>query len=256
MEKRGGSDAFVRGRVSTTGAGLRFEPFDRQGAGMLSSMVGHTAWARVGAEVTQLAKGASVEVSLLTVDSLALAGHGSSLALAGQCVSTQPPTPMVAFVGPSGAGKTTLLVDVITRLAARGHRVGALKHDAHGAQLDREGKDTDRLRRAGAEVAIVGPGVVGALLAPDAAQDLDALATRLFPHATLVLLEGFHDAPCPKILVLDARGPEPRDLAVRSDVLATVGASVEGVPVMFARGDAEAVTALLLRGPTAWAHRE
>jgi molybdopterin-guanine dinucleotide biosynthesis protein B len=57
---------------------------------------------------------------------------------------------MLAISGWSGAGKTTLIEALIPRLAGRGLRVGVVKHDAHRLEFDRPGKDTMRLREAGA----------------------------------------------------------------------------------------------------------
>ena len=57
--------------------------------------------------------------------------------------------PIISIVGASNSGKTTFLEKLIPELASRGYRVGAVKHDAHGFEMDREGKDTWRLRGAG-----------------------------------------------------------------------------------------------------------
>jgi len=66
--------------------------------------------------------------------------------------------PIISIVGRSGAGKTTVLEPLIAELARRGLRVGVLKHSAHGFEMDREGKDTWRHRRAGAQaVGIMSP---------------------------------------------------------------------------------------------------
>ena len=68
-----------------------------------------------------------------------------------------PLPPLISFVAPSGTGKTTLLEGVIGALRARDLRVAVFKHDAHRMELDKKGKDTWRLRKAGAwRVAIAG----------------------------------------------------------------------------------------------------
>jgi molybdopterin molybdotransferase len=212
VEKRGGATYFVRG-VARAAPGLRFEPLDRQGVGMVSSMIGHNALAVLPPERTAFAAGDRVELWLL-----------------------EPPPqvrsrmPIVAFVGPSGAGKTTLLVKLCAHLRERGLRIAALKHDAHGFELDREGKDTFRLSRAGAEsVAIVGPNGVGALLG-ESEPEVGGLAARLFPDVDLVLAEGFHAAPCPKVIVLGGREPEARDAIAAADAIAVVGGEILDVP--------------------------
>ena len=70
--------------------------------------------------------------------------------------------PIVAFNAPSGSGKTTYIEQLIGVLVDRGFRVAAVKHDAHAFQLDRPGKDTHRLRTAGASrVAIVNDREIG-----------------------------------------------------------------------------------------------
>lgn len=107
--------------------------------------------------------------------------------------------PILAFSGPSGAGKTRLLVRLLPALRARGLVVCALKHTGHRHPFDGAGKDTARLRRAGAlAAAIEGPGGM-ALFGPPAG-GARALA-RLLPPCDLVVAEGFRSAPLPRIEV-------------------------------------------------------
>ena len=60
------------------------------------------------------------------------------------------PCPCSASVAWSGTGKTTLLERLIPRLVARGLRLGVLKHTHHAFDMDQPGKDSHRLRQAGA----------------------------------------------------------------------------------------------------------
>lgn len=107
--------------------------------------------------------------------------------------------PMVAVMGWSGSGKTTFLEGLIPALTRRGINVACVKHDAHGFQLDQPGKDTWKLRRAGADpVAILGPGQ----WAVQGRGELTPEDLRpLFPDAGLILCEGFKHCPLPKIEV-------------------------------------------------------
>lgn len=107
--------------------------------------------------------------------------------------------PIVAVSGPSGAGKTRLLRRLLPALSARGLRVAVLKHTRHPHPLDRRGKDTEVLVRAGAvAAAIQGPHAM-ALFGPPTAGPR-ALA-RLLPPCDLVLAEGWRDEPLPRVEV-------------------------------------------------------
>lgn len=109
---------------------------------------------------------------------------------------------MVSFAGPSGTGKTTLLEGVIAALKQRGHRVGAVKHDAHRIELDTEGKDSWRLRRAGADVTLLmGRDQLAWFGTDRPPPDLRHVADLLAADADIVLVEGFRSAGLPTIVV-------------------------------------------------------
>lgn len=129
----------------------------------------------------------------------------------------------VGIVGPSGTGKTSLAVALVGAITGRGLTVGYVKHAHHGFEVDREGSDTDRLRRAGAGfVGAVGPGDWFVLAAGMA--DADVLASRM-KHFDVVLAEGWHDAPWPKIVV---ERPGVAERPVGGPVLATVALDEAG----------------------------
>ncbi|WP_121501705.1 molybdopterin-guanine dinucleotide biosynthesis protein B, partial [Pseudomonas aeruginosa] len=55
----------------------------------------------------------------------------------------------------SGTGKTTLLKQLIPQLRKRGIRVGMIKHTHHNMDVDKPGKDSYELRKAGADQTLV-----------------------------------------------------------------------------------------------------
>lgn len=55
----------------------------------------------------------------------------------------------------SNVGKTILMEGLISELKNRGLRVSTIKHDVHGFDIDKKGKDTYRHREAGAETVII-----------------------------------------------------------------------------------------------------
>ncbi len=115
---------------------------------------------------------------------------------------TERVVPIISIVGASNSGKTTFLENLIPELASRGYRVGAVKHDVHGFEMDREGKDTWRLQRAGAEaVAISSPGRFASIRSTRGELCLEEIAARFFWTEDIVITEGFKRAGFPKIEV-------------------------------------------------------
>ncbi len=107
--------------------------------------------------------------------------------------------PVLAVCGYSGSGKTTLLEVAITELVASGLRVAAIKHDAHGFQVDCEGKDSDRLFRAGATVSLRGPEEQFERRGQYALLPLEITLRQLGAFHDLLLVEGHKDVALPKI---------------------------------------------------------
>jgi molybdopterin-guanine dinucleotide biosynthesis protein B len=113
-----------------------------------------------------------------------------------------PSVPVVSVVGRSHVGKTTLLEKLIRELRRRGYRVATIKHDVHGFEIDRPGKDTWRHAQAGSDVvAIVGPERVAMIARTPGELGLDEVVSRLPVQVDIVLTEGFKRGDKPKIEV-------------------------------------------------------
>ncbi len=116
-------------------------------------------------------------------------------------------TPFLCFAGFSGVGKTTLVERLAARFREENIRVGYYKHDSHRFKMDKAGKDTARVRDAGAGiVAINDPSHFGVLAD-------NAFKQRTITHALeqcdCILIEGYKQSPFDKIVFLDAEGKLP-----------------------------------------------
>jgi molybdopterin-guanine dinucleotide biosynthesis protein MobB len=106
-----------------------------------------------------------------------------------------PYLPAFGICGYSGSGKTTLILELVRLLAAKGLRIGVIKHDVHGVQVDREGKDSDRFFRAGADVLMRSLDELFLRAHPRTDASLETTLRLLAPHYDLLLLEGHKDTP-------------------------------------------------------------
>jgi molybdopterin-guanine dinucleotide biosynthesis protein B len=158
-------------------------------------------------------------------------------------------TPPV-FIGHSNAGKTTFVEKLIPELTRRGRRVATIKHAHHKVELDTEGKDSWRYKRAGAAMSMLVTTSALQLVA-DAAErrEPSQLAGRFLGEADVVLAEGFSHADGPKIEVLRRASGKPPRCAVGDGLIAIVTDCDEVYPELphFALDDAAGVADFLLR---------
>ena len=111
--------------------------------------------------------------------------------------------PVLGFAAFSGTGKTTLLTQIIPILKRHGLRIGLIKHSHHNFQIDQPGKDSFRLRAAGASpVMLVSThrrAIITEFTPPQAPRLDDQL--KLFDQSELdlILVEGFKAERFPKI---------------------------------------------------------
>lgn len=108
-------------------------------------------------------------------------------------------TSVVSIVGQSDSGKTTFIEKLIPELRNRGYKTGVLKHAHHGFDMDREGKDSWKYQKAGADTVMVASAGKLALVKtiPDNGS-LDEIL-KYFSDMDLVITEGYKREGKPKI---------------------------------------------------------
>ncbi|CAE6908443.1 Molybdopterin-guanine dinucleotide biosynthesis protein [Vibrio sp. B1FIG11] len=110
--------------------------------------------------------------------------------------------PILGFAAYSGTGKTTLLEALLPKLTEAGLRIGMLKHAHHNFDVDKPGKDSHRLRKAGASQMLISSRNRFALMTetPESESEFDYLLTRFDEDKLdVVLVEGCKNIAFPKI---------------------------------------------------------
>lgn len=153
--------------------------------------------------------------------------------------------PIVTFVGKSNAGKTTYLEKLIKELKNRNIKVGTIKHDAHGFEMDKPGKDTWRHAQAGADTVIISsPAKVAVIKKTEHEMNLDQIAEFVL-DMDIILTEGYKRSANPKIEI--NRRAHSSELLCGPDELIALVSDTDwdlGVPV-FDLDDAVGVANLL-----------
>lgn len=110
--------------------------------------------------------------------------------------------PVVSIVSKKRSGKTTLIEKLIPELAQRGYRAGTVKHDTHGFDIDHEGKDTWRHKKAGARTVVISsPWKLSVIKDVATEMHLDEIVETCFGDVDIVLTEGYKRAGKPQIEV-------------------------------------------------------
>jgi len=117
---------------------------------------------------------------------------------------TQPP--VLGFAGFSGSGKTTLLEKLIPSLRKESISIGLIKHAHHNFDIDTPGKDSYRLRKAGATETLITSANRWALIHEFEHEQQEAQLQQLLPrmdqnNLDLILYEGFKSSGYPLIWV-------------------------------------------------------
>lgn len=111
-------------------------------------------------------------------------------------------TPIISIVASfSGTGKTTFIIKLIEELVERGYKIGTIKNTKE-FQIDKEGKDSYRHKKAGASaVAVVGSEGYAFIEDTKVRKGLDEVAS-LFSDVDLIISEGYKKENKPKIEVV------------------------------------------------------
>ncbi|MDO4976946.1 MAG: molybdopterin-guanine dinucleotide biosynthesis protein B [Eubacteriales bacterium] len=136
--------------------------------------------------------------------------------------------PIISVIAYSGTGKTTFLEKLIPELKKNGLRVAVVKHDAHEFEIDKEGKDSYRITKAGASVT----GLVSASKSV-IMENRPSAVEEVFDKITdvdLILTEGFKTGNWAKIML--HRQATGKDLPIPAEDCIAV---VSDVPVVGAK---------------------
>ena len=106
--------------------------------------------------------------------------------------------PIISIVGKSNSGKTTLIEKIIPLLKDRGYRVGTIKHDVHGFEIDHEGKDTYRHFQAGTDTVLIASSKdkkLALIKKVNESLSLDELTETFFPDIDIIITENSFSEP-------------------------------------------------------------
>jgi len=139
--------------------------------------------------------------------------------------------PILSIVGYSDSGKTTYLERLIPELVKRGIRITVVKHDVHGFEIDKPGKDSYRLKQAGAMTSIISsPEKIAVIADTDHDLTLSEIRDRFGFDADLILSEGYKNDVHPKIEVF-RKGRHESLLCSNDDSLFAVAADTDLPPL-------------------------
>jgi molybdopterin-guanine dinucleotide biosynthesis protein B len=141
--------------------------------------------------------------------------------------------PIVCIVGKSNVGKTTLVVKIIKELRKRNYKVSTIKHDVHGFDIDKPGKDTFKHAQAGADsVMISSPNKIAMIKKVEEELSLDKLI-QLNNDSDIIIAEGFKTSDKPKIEVI--RSEKYTESICRKEDLIAIASDInhntQGIPV-------------------------
>ncbi len=98
----------------------------------------------------------------------------------------------IHIIGQPGSGKTSLIVDIIKEMNKQNIKVGSIKHSAHNHELDKQGKDSYRHRKAGASpVSMITKKTTAIYLPNNAKTTPNTIIEKYYSDIDIVLIEGW-----------------------------------------------------------------
>ena len=145
--------------------------------------------------------------------------------------------PVFGIAGWKNSGKTTLAARLVTELTERGYAVTAIKHAHESFDIDQPGRDSYRLRKAGARRVILSSPKRWALM-HELGDGLEIPFKNILSEAgpcDLVLVEGFKHESFPKIEIRREGGASRQPLTSAPEVVAVAsdrpGEETEPLPI-------------------------
>ncbi|CCK82536.1 molybdopterin-guanine dinucleotide biosynthesis protein B [Desulfobacula toluolica] len=120
---------------------------------------------------------------------------------------------IITIVGKSNSGKTTLLEKLIACLTQRGYKIGSVKHAHDGFEMDKEGKDSWRHRKAGAKSTLVITHNKAAIIKDDTTSYIEKMKYYL-SDMDIILAEGFKKQTLPKIEIFRTQSVHKKPLCM------------------------------------------
>ena len=156
---------------------------------------------------------------------------------------------VIGVAGFKNAGKTMLVEKLVGELTRRGYRISTVKHAHHSFDIDHEGRDSFRHRKAGAsEVAVVSRHRWAIIheMRDEEEPTLEDMLAKLAP-CDLVIVEGYkrdtHDKIEVRNIALDhpkLAGDDPTVVAIAAN------GAVKDAPVpLFDRDDVSALASFI-----------
>lgn len=158
---------------------------------------------------------------------------------------------VIGVAGFKNAGKTTLVEKLVAELTRRGRRISTVKHAHHSFDIDHEGRDSFRHRKAGAsEVAVVSRHRWAIIheSRDDQEPTLEDILAKLEP-CDLVIVEGYKRDAHDKVEVRNLTLSHP-ELAGDDPTVVAIAANgpVADAPVpVFDRDDVSALAGFIER---------